>query len=76
MIKVLETFKINSNKGVLVCELFDDSEISKKLMSNVENYKEFEVETPKRCFSEPKTRNIVLHGNYDLKNIKFVNFMH
>ena len=76
MINVLETFKLNTNACVLVCEYFEDNTISDKLMSNVENYEEFEVEIIRNCFSVPKTRNIVLYGNYNLKDIKFVNFMH
>ena len=75
MIRVLETMELNKTTNVLVCEYFQDETITSKLMSNVENYSDFEVETPRACFATPKTRNIILKSNNSVKEIKFVNFI-
>jgi hypothetical protein len=61
MKSVKETLKLN-NATVLVCDLFEDSEITAKLKTNVGTFdsSEFEVETVKPCFCEPITRKIVI----------------
>jgi len=75
MIKVKETFELNSEATVLVCEMFEDDIITTKIKSNIGHINRFEVEKIKNCFSVPATRNIVvfnlLKGDV-VKNIEFV----
>lgn len=75
MIAVKEVFKINKNATVLVCDMFSDDVIKEKIQSNMGQHEKFEVETPRYCFSEPKTRNIVLFGHGDFSDVKTVKFI-
>ena len=75
MINVKEMFKLNTEATVLVCEMFNDDIITKKIHSNVGLISRFEVEKAKNCFSASATRNIVafnLPEGYIVKNFEFV----
>lgn len=71
--KVLEMLSIGQKK-ILVCEIFGDDIITKKLQVNNIEINNFVVEPVKNCFSIPATRNIVL-SNYvgdKITDIEFV----
>ena len=77
MKKVKEILKIN-NATVLVCDLFDDSEITSRIKTNLGVFysPEFEVEAVKFCFDKPKTRHIILkkHDIGNITDFKFIWF--
>lgn len=75
MIKVREVFKINGEATVLVCDLFSDSEIGSVIQSNIGQHVNFEVFPIKACFSQPKTRNILVFGNEDYSKIATIEFV-
>ena len=58
---VKDSFNIN-NATVLVCEMFEDEEVTKTLHTDIGRFNkdEFVVEKVKACFSTPTTRNIVI----------------
>ena len=70
---IKETFKFD-NITVLVCEMFDDSEVTDKIVTNAGIFvkPDFEVENVKACFGTPTTRNIVIkRTNFDSKIEEF-----
>ena len=60
--KVLDCFKLSNKMTVISCEIFSDNQITQSIKVDGKILTDFEVETPKDCFSVPKTRNIVVHG--------------
>lgn len=62
MIKVMEVTKLNSETIVLVCDMFLDSVVTKNIKTNSGIISDFAIDTPKECFSLPKTRDILVYG--------------
>lgn len=75
MITVKETFRIKGNTTVLVCDVFEDSEITKTIQSNAGTHVSFEVLPVRNCFSEATTRNIILFDNKENTNIEEITFI-
>ena len=75
MISVKEVFEINRDTTVLVCDIFQDSEISDLIRSEQGDFSDFEVLPVRECFSKARTRNIVVRGNLDKLNIKNIQFI-
>ncbi len=77
MFKVHEVHKLNNGMPVLVCDLFEDSDITESLFTDIGIFsrKEFEVGPLRFCFSSPKTRTIMLRTMKDCTGIKMVNFI-
>ena len=62
MIQVREITQLNSNTTVLVCDMFSDDIVTKTIKTNFGTVCNFVVETPKECFSVPKTRDVLVYG--------------
>ena len=75
MIAVKEVFRLNDNATVLVCDMFSDEDVKNTLQSDWGTHKKFRVEKPKNCFSEAKTRDIVLFGKDDYSKITGIKFI-
>lgn len=74
MISVKEVFELNSDTTVLVCDFFEDDKITGMIQSNIGNHKNFEVLPIRECFSKARTRNVVVRGEGDLRNVKSIQF--
>lgn len=74
MIGVKEVLKVDKNTTVLICDLFTDDEIRANITSNIGPLRSFVIEEAKHCFSNPKTRNIILFGSDDYSAIKEIQF--
>jgi len=74
MIQVRETTKLNSEATILVCDMFPDDVVTKTIKTDFGTIRSFVVETPKECFSAPKTRDILVYGfvQTEIKQIEFV----
>jgi hypothetical protein len=75
MIEVKEVLKVDQNTTVLICDLFADDEIRPNITSNIGPLPSFVIEEAKHCFSNPKTRNVILFGNDDYSAIKEIQFV-
>lgn len=77
MIKVKEVWKLQEDAIVLVCDVFGDNVITNKISTDIGEYEKpsFSVEAARKCFSEPKTRHIVLHTKEDCSNIRNIEFI-
>lgn len=77
MVKVNEAWKLQENSIVLVCDMFEDDIITNKISTDIGEFEKpsFSVEAAKKCFSEPKTRDIVLHTKKDCANIRNIEFI-
>lgn len=77
MLQVKEVWKLQEDKVVLVCDVFRDDIITNRIFTDVGEYEgsRFRVGIVKKCFSEPKTRDIILHTKEDcsiIRNIEFI----
>ena len=76
MIKVLEKFSIQEHI-ILVCNLFDLTEATKTLWTNVGTFNEsqFYIEPLHACFSEPNARYIVIKTTRDCSELTEIQFV-
>lgn len=77
MIKVVEKFNLNNGMHVLVCEKFDTSKVTNKLMTERGTVfkPDFEVSPSMGCFSTPKTCDIVIKKkDFDTSGVSMVKF--
>lgn len=74
MIQVRETTQLNRNTFVLVCDMFPDDVVTKTIKTNLGTICNFVVETPKECFSVPKTRDVLVYGP-ECKKITHIEFV-
>ena len=78
IIRVLESFQIPYNNHTItisVTALFNDTEITSTIQSNVGLHTDFQVEHMTHCFSEPKSRFIGFFGNEDYSKITEFRFI-
>ena len=75
MINVKDVMKVNKNMSVLVCDLFPDEDVTKTIESNIGKHDSFKVEKVTNCFSEAKTRTIVMFGQEDYSKIETIKFI-
>lgn len=78
MIKVLEI--LSGRYDVLVCELFANENIGKTLniigtQANIK-VQRFSIDEPRRCFSEPKTKQITLLEKVDLRSCGEIQYVY
>ena len=78
MIKVLEI--LSGRYDVLVCELFANENIGNTLnvigtQASI-TVQKFNIDNPKRCFSEPKTRQITLLEKVDLSSCGKIQYVY
>lgn len=75
-IAVKETIKNSSGYIVLVTEMFTDEIVTKKLETNIGAYTSFMVDPVRKCFSETRTRVIVImeNGIDNYERIEYVYF--
>lgn len=76
MLNVRETHPLGTGKWILFCDMFDDDVVTDQLSVNgrIFSKDEFQVEKPRGCFSDPKSRNIVLSTQMNCQNIIFAAF--
>ncbi len=77
MFKVHDIMYLANGMPVLVCDLFQDSDIKKRLSTNIGEFSddEFVIGQVHYCFGAPKSRTIMLRLRIDCSNIKSVDFV-
>ena len=77
MINVKEILKMQNGFPVLVCDLFNDADITKRVKTNLGVFEEpdFAVGTVTACFAKPDSRTILLRTTEDCSGIKEVEFV-
>ena len=68
---------MNNGKPVLVCDLFSDSDVTRRLKTDVGVFTmpDFIVGQGRECFSPQTSRTILLQTNKDCSQIKEVEFV-
>lgn len=77
MINVKEILKMQNGFPVLVCDLFDDKDITKRIKTNTRMFEasDFEVGTTTACFAPSDSRTILLRTSEDCSGIKEIEFV-
>ena len=76
--KVLEVFPVKKGIWNIVCDIYKDSEITEKIQTDIGAFdsSSFWCENVMNCFTEAKTRGILLQTNkkevHKIKNVLFV----
>ena len=77
MINVKEIIEMESGFPVLVCDLFDDEDVTNHVKTSIGLFEksDFAVGTITACFAPPSSRTILLKTNKDCSSIKEIEFV-
>ena len=77
MLKVHGVMKLENGMPVLICDLFQDNEVTNKLSTDIGEFSEneFAIGQIRSCFGPPKTRTILLRTHEDCSKIKNISFV-
>ena len=77
MINVKEIIEMESGFPVLVCDLFDDKDVTNQVKTSIGLFdkSDFAVGAATACFAPPSSRTILLRTTEDCSGIKEIEFV-